>query len=282
MATRPALVIGADGLPQRLQAGDDLGTMFTIEPDGTHLASIDLPATYPVGFSDSRNVDMTGWTTLRPPGDTTLNSVIRIEFSKNSANGGTQRVVYRDADGLPMERTRTGTANVWNGWTTSANRGGVLAVAQDSQTSAALPSTYWEGVTVRQVTAATGGYPFNGVCNTVRVIVAGVESCTQTLTGQPTNDVTTAPRTAYRARQPGADAWGKWQEGAAVDPLGTRTLTYTSGVLTRVDNPDGSYRVLTYTSGVLTQVDSVVGTVTTRRTLTYTSGVLTSTTTAVI
>ena len=218
------------------------GTLFTLEDDGVHLASTDLPATYPQGFSDSRNVDMTGWTgVLRPPGDTTLNSVIRIEFSKNAANGGTQRVIYRDADGLPIERIRTATANVWNGWSTAANRGGVLALAKDGQLNSALPSAYWEGVTLRQVTAVTGGYPFDGACSTVRVLIGGVQTAMQELYGLAAADVTTSPRYAFRVAQPGVDAWGKWLEQAAGAGTGDMTkAVYDTNNNGRPDNSDSA------------------------------------------
>lgn len=46
-------------------------------------------------------------------------------------------------------------------------------------------------------------------------------------------------------------------------------MTYTSGVLTRVDYASGNYKLFTYTSGQLTQLDYVKGPVTTRKTFNY-------------
>ena len=46
-------------------------------------------------------------------------------------------------------------------------------------------------------------------------------------------------------------------------------MTYTSGVLTRVDYDSGNYKLFTYASGVLTQLDYVKGAVTTRLAFTY-------------
>lgn len=46
-------------------------------------------------------------------------------------------------------------------------------------------------------------------------------------------------------------------------------LTYTSGVLTRIDYASGHYKTLTYTSGQLTRIDYVQGATTLRKTLSY-------------
>lgn len=46
-------------------------------------------------------------------------------------------------------------------------------------------------------------------------------------------------------------------------------LTYTAGLLTRVDYASGNYKLLTYVGGVLAQLDYVRGAVTTRKTLAY-------------
>jgi hypothetical protein len=46
-------------------------------------------------------------------------------------------------------------------------------------------------------------------------------------------------------------------------------MTYTGGLLTRVDYDSGNYKTFTYTSGVLTQLDYVVGATTTRKTFNY-------------
>ena len=46
-------------------------------------------------------------------------------------------------------------------------------------------------------------------------------------------------------------------------------LTYTSGVLTRIDYESGNYKMFSYTGGVLTQLDYVIGLVTTRKTFNY-------------
>ena len=54
------------------------------------------------------------------------------------------------------------------------------------------------------------------------------------------------------------------------------TLTYTDGVLTRIDYANGDSKVFTYTGGVLTQIDFTVGSTSYRKTFNYTSGVLTS------
>jgi hypothetical protein len=60
-------------------------------------------------------------------------------------------------------------------------------------------------------------------------------------------------------------------------PLGTKTLTYTSGLLTGISYPDGSSKALTYTSGVLTQtVLTRSGYNTVTKNFNYTSGVLSS------
>lgn len=54
-------------------------------------------------------------------------------------------------------------------------------------------------------------------------------------------------------------------------------FTYTSGVLSRIDYADGSYKVLAYSSGRLTTVDFTQGAVTTRKTFVYDgNGVLTA------
>ena len=63
---------------------------------------------------------------------------------------------------------------------------------------------------------------------------------------------------------------------------GLKQLTYTGEDLSRVDMPDGSYKLLTYTDTVLTQVDHVQATQTVRQTLYYTTGVLTSVNTEII
>lgn len=54
------------------------------------------------------------------------------------------------------------------------------------------------------------------------------------------------------------------------------SFTYTGGVLTRIDYPDGSYKTLTYSSGVLASVKYVNNGVTVTKTLNYSSGVLSS------
>jgi hypothetical protein len=48
-----------------------------------------------------------------------------------------------------------------------------------------------------------------------------------------------------------------------------RTLTYTDGVLTRIDYESGNHKAFTYTSGVLTQVDYVKGSIIYRKTMSY-------------
>jgi hypothetical protein len=53
--------------------------------------------------------------------------------------------------------------------------------------------------------------------------------------------------------------------GQEYDPV----LTYTSGVLTRIDYDSGAYKLFTYDSGVLTRLDYIVGAVTTRKEFTY-------------
>lgn len=67
------------------------------------------------------------------------------------------------------------------------------------------------------------------------------------------------------------------QKGADgfIPPKGP-SFTYTSGLLTRIDYDNGSFKEFSYTSGLLTQLDFTVGAVTTRKTFNYTSGVLTS------
>ena len=63
---------------------------------------------------------------------------------------------------------------------------------------------------------------------------------------------------------------------------GLKLLTYTGEDLSRVDMPDGSYKLLTYVDTILTQVDHVQATQTVRQTLYYTTGVLTSVNTEII
>ena len=63
---------------------------------------------------------------------------------------------------------------------------------------------------------------------------------------------------------------------------GLKQLTYTGEDLSRVDLPDGSYKLLTYVDTILTQVDHVQATQTVRQTLYYTTGVLTSVNTEII
>ena len=53
-------------------------------------------------------------------------------------------------------------------------------------------------------------------------------------------------------------------------------FTYTSGILTRIDYDDLSYKTFTYVSGKLAQIDYVKGAVTERRVFNYTGDVLTS------
>lgn len=57
--------------------------------------------------------------------------------------------------------------------------------------------------------------------------------------------------------------------GASGSTESSPVMTYTSGVLTRVDYASGNFKVLAYTSGVLTQIDYTKGAVTTRKTLNY-------------
>ena len=72
-------------------------------------------------------------------------------------------------------------------------------------------------------------------------------------------------------------------QGATPEVIeGLKELTYTGEDLSRVDMPDGSYKLLTYVDTVLTQVDHVQLTQTVRQTLYYTSGVLTSVNTEII
>lgn len=72
-------------------------------------------------------------------------------------------------------------------------------------------------------------------------------------------------------------------QGATPEEVeGLKLLTYTGEDLSRVDMPDGSYKLLTYTNTLLTQVDHVQATQTVRKTLFYTTGVLTSVNTEII
>lgn len=59
-----------------------------------------------------------------------------------------------------------------------------------------------------------------------------------------------------------------WAAGGAPSE-GSATLTYTGGLLTRIDYASGNYKVFTYTGETLDRVDYVVGAVTTRRAFTY-------------
>ena len=54
-------------------------------------------------------------------------------------------------------------------------------------------------------------------------------------------------------------------QAAEKDPA----MTYTAGLVTRIDYASGAHKLFTYTAGVLTQLDYVVGAVTTRKTLFY-------------
>lgn len=58
-------------------------------------------------------------------------------------------------------------------------------------------------------------------------------------------------------------------------PVGP-AFTYTSGVLTRIDYDDGSYKLLTYTSNRLTRIDFVSGPTTIRKDFNYSGDVLAS------
>jgi hypothetical protein len=51
-------------------------------------------------------------------------------------------------------------------------------------------------------------------------------------------------------------------------------FTYTSGVLTRIDYDDSSYKTFTYTSGKLTRIDFVQGATTTRKDFVYSGDTL--------
>ena len=56
--------------------------------------------------------------------------------------------------------------------------------------------------------------------------------------------------------------------GGAAAEIGP-ALTYTGGVLTRIDYDSGNYKTFSYINGVLVQLDYVVGIVTTRKTFNY-------------
>lgn len=73
-----------------------------------------------------------------------------------------------------------------------------------------------------------------------------------------------------------ASAWQTPATGSNEVVAGTKTLTYTNGVLTSVVGPAGATKALSYTSGSLTQVQSVVNGVTTTKTLAYTNRNLTN------
>ena len=78
-----------------------------------------------------------------------------------------------------------------------------------------------------------------------------------------------------------ASAWQTPATGSNGVVAGTKTLTYTGGVLTSVAGPAGATKALSYTSGSLTQVQSIVNGVTTTKTLGYTSGALSSVSTVI-
>ena len=140
---------------------------------------------------------------------------------------GTQRVSMCDAEGLSVMVTRSATVNVWNSVMISEARGGVLASAPDAFTTASLPSAFWEGTTVLSLTALGSGNtaaPFTGAVTTVRTISAGVENAYRLLSNQSAADTTTAPRLAVQVKQPGADAWSRWQELGAPQQSGTVTV----------------------------------------------------------
>lgn len=64
---------------------------------------------------------------------------------------------------------------------------------------------------------------------------------------------------------------------------GTTEFTYSSGMLSRIDYPNGSYKTFAYTGSVLSQVDFVVGAVTHRKVFTYSpAGIVTSITETVL
>lgn len=66
-----------------------------------------------------------------------------------------------------------------------------------------------------------------------------------------------------------------------IAPVGP-SLTYTAGVLTRIDYANGDYKTLTYTAGQLVQIDHVMPGRTVRKAFTYAAGVLTGITETVI
>ena len=63
--------------------------------------------------------------------------------------------------------------------------------------------------------------------------------------------------------------------GGGSSPAGPE-FTYTSGVLTRIDYDDGSYKTFTYTSGKLTRIDFVDGATTIRKDFVYSGDTLVS------
>lgn len=73
-----------------------------------------------------------------------------------------------------------------------------------------------------------------------------------------------------------------WQTPAAGGTLaGTKTLSYTNGILTSVGGPGAAAKTLSYTNGALTGVVSVANGITVTKTLAYAAGSLATVTTAV-
>lgn len=65
--------------------------------------------------------------------------------------------------------------------------------------------------------------------------------------------------------------------GGGVPAESGAALTYTSGVLTRIDYPSGNYKLFTYTSGKLTQLTYIrPGQTTIQKDFAYSGGLLVS------
>lgn len=62
----------------------------------------------------------------------------------------------------------------------------------------------------------------------------------------------------------------------AQEPPKGPAFTYSSGILTRIDYDDSSFKVFSYSSGKLSQIDFTRSGTTTRKTFNYTGDVLTS------